>query len=312
MAILIRPNLAPLAAIVLALAVLGQHAASPDGPASSRLRRFVAFAAALAPGLILLGWIQDVRYGSPAASGYGSLSDAFAVRYIRENLARYPRWITETQTWFIWLSVLAPLWIVRRSQRPRAAWATLALAALVWASYLPYLYFHQEEWFYTRFLLPSIAIMLIFASAVFLWLLQRLPVVVRAAATVLVFGALAVNGLQVSRVRGAFDIRVQERKYPLAGAFVRDNLPSRAMVFAAQHSGSIRYYAGRPTFRWDLLSPSRLDQTLAIFRAQGYEPFLVVDGGEYDEFRRRFEGQRAAQQPTLLAIAGDARVYGFP
>jgi hypothetical protein len=310
LAILIRPNLTPLAAVVLALAVFGDHAASAARPA--RLRRIAAFAAALAPGLILLGWIQDVRYGSPAASGYGSLSDAFAVSYIRENLARYPRWLTETQTWFIWVSALAPLWIVRRSRRPLVAWGALALAALVWASYLPYLYFHKEEWFYARFLLPSIAIMLIFASAISLWLLQRLPLVVRAAVTVLVFGALAVNGLQVSRVRGAFDIRIQERKYPLAGAFVRDNLPSQAIIFAAQHSGSIRYYAGRPTFRWDLLSSARLDQVLAIFRAHGYEPFLVVDGGEYEEFRKRFDGQRASQQPTLLAIAGDARVYRFP
>ena len=44
------------------------------------------------------------------------------------------------------------------------------------------------------------------------------------------------------------------------------------------------------------------------------EPFLVVDGGEYEEFRKRFDatGQRASQRPTLLAITGDARVYGFP
>lgn len=314
MAILIRPNLAPLAAIVLALAVFSRGVQPARGRTESRGRRFVAFALAMTPGLLLLGSIQEVRYGSPSASGYGSLADAFAVGYIRENLARYPRWLTETQTWFIWVSALAPLWIVRRTRRAPLAWAALALAAAVWASYLPYLYFHQNEWFYTRFLLPSIAIMLLFASAVALWALQRLPRVARAAATVLVFTALAVNGLHVGRLRGALDIRIQERKYPLAGAFVRDRLPQNAIVLAAQHSGSIRYYAGRPTFRWDLLSPSRLDQALATFRAQGYEPFLVVDGGEYEQFRKRFDAtsQRASQRPTLLAITGDARVYGFP
>ena len=85
-------------------------------------------------------------------------------------------------------------------------------------------------------------------------------------------------------------------------------------MLAAQHSGSIRYYSGRPTFRWDLLSPGRLDQALATFRAQGYEPFLVVDGGEYEEFSKRFQpaNQRAAQHPTLLAMFGEARVYALP
>ena len=181
-------------------------------------------------------------------------------------------------------------------------------------AYLPYLYFHQEEWFYTRFLLPAIAIMLLFAAAIALWLLRPLPVVARAAATLLLATGLIVHGIQWAKVHGAFDLREQERKYPLAGTFVRDHLPPTAIVLAAQHSGSIRYYAHRPTFRWDLLSPTRLDQALAVFRAQGYEPFLVVDGGEYEDFRSRFDasGQRASRQPTLLAILGDARVYALP
>ncbi len=313
-AVLIRPNVAPLAAVVLVVAIFSRDTPSRVGEWNSRVRRFVAFVFAIAPGLMVLGWIQYMRYGSATASGYGNLSDAFAASYIRENLARYPRWLTETHTWIIWLSIGAPLWIARRAPRPLLAWATLALAAAVWASYLPYLYFHPEEWFYTRFLLAAIAIMLFFAIAIALWLLRRLPVVGFAGVTVLLLAVLVVHGVRAARTHGAFDIRRQERKYPLAGAFVRDRLPPRAIVLAAQHSGSVRYYAERPTFRWDLLSPTRLDQALATFRRQGYEPFLVVDGGEYEEFRKRFDatGQRASQHPTLLAILGDARVYAFP
>jgi hypothetical protein len=308
-ALLIRPNLAPLACIVLVVAAFAR-----GDDARGRLPRVVACAAAMTLAFVLLGWIQDVRYGSPAASGYGSVSDAFSIGYIRENLSRYPRWLTETHTWFIWLSLGAPFWIARRSTRPLLAWAALALAGAVWASYLPYLYFHREEWFYTRFLLPSIAIMLLFAAAVALWLLRRGPAVIRAAVALLLLTTLAVHGIQTARTRGAFDIRTQERKYPLAGAFVRDRLPPRAIVLAGQHSGSIRYYADRPTFRWDLLSPTRLDQALATFRAQGYEPFLVVDGAEYEDFKKRFDAanQRAAQHPTLLGVTGEARVYAFP
>lgn len=313
-AVLIRPNLAPLALIVLVVAAFSPGRRPTRTETRARARRVAAFVLSIAPGLILLAWIQNARYGSPAASGYGSLSAAFAFSYIRENLARYPRWLTETHTWFIWLSAVAPLWIVRRSHRPLLAWAAFVLALAVWVSYLPYLYFNQEEWFYTRFLLPSIAIMLFFASALTLWLLRTLPLVGRAAVTGLLYTALVVSGLQAARTHGAFDIRIPERKYPLAGAFARDHLPANAIVLAAQHSGSIRYYSGRPTFRWDLLSPARLDQVLATFRAHGYEPFLVVDSAEFEVFSKRFEStnQRASQHPTLLAMFGDARVYALP
>jgi hypothetical protein len=84
-------------------------------------------------------------------------------------------------------------------------------------------------------------------------------------------------------------------------------------VLALQHSGSIRYYANRPTLRWDLLSPQHLDHVLTILRAQGHEPFLVVDGGEYENFRRKFlaTGQRAVHQLTLLEIVGDAQIFSF-
>lgn len=309
LAVLIRPNLAPLSGIVLTVATF----APDDARTPSRMRHAAAFGLAMLPALVTLGWLQAVRYGSPLASGYGSVSDAFSASYIVENLQRYPWWVTETHTWFIWISIGAPLWIARRSTRPLLGWAALALALAVWASYLPYLYFHVEEWSYTRFLLPALAIMLLFAVAVTWWVLRQLPVVLSVSVMLLITMALVVHGIRSPMTQGVFELRAQERKYPLAGAFVRDHLPPTAIVVAAQHSGSIRYYAHRPTFRWDLLSPARLDQALAAFRAQGYEPYLVVDGPEYDEFTKRFEAanQRAARPGALLATLGDARVYAM-
>ena len=125
--------------------------------------------------------------------------------------------------------------------------------------------------------------------------------------------ALLTTELQVARTRGAFEIRLQERKYPLAGTFVRDKLPTTAFILAGQHSGSVRYYSDRPTLRWDLLAPGRLDQAVATLRAEGFEPFVVVDGGEDEAFRRRFgdAGQQAVRALTPLAVLGEARVYGF-
>lgn len=305
LAILIRPNLAPLAAVIAMPAIFSGRA--------SRTRRAALFAVALVPALAVLGWIQDVRYGSPLASGYGTLADGFSMGHIVPNLARYPRWLTESHTWFIWLSLAAPFWIVRRASRPLVAWTALALAAAVWAAYLPYVYFHPNEWFYTRFLLPAIAVMLVYAAAITLWGVRCLSPAWRSPAAMVTLAGLVAASFHIAQTHGAFDLRNQERKYPLAGAFVRDRGPANAFVLAAQHSGSIRYYAGRPTLRWDLLSPTRLDQVLATFRAHGYEPLLVVDVGEYEAFREKFEatGQRAVRQLTPLAVLGDARVFAF-
>jgi hypothetical protein len=305
LAIMIRPNLAPLAALVLVPAAFG----SRDG----RVLRTLLFAAAALPGMLALGWIQAVRYGSPLASGYGTLADGFSAANIGPNLARYPRWLTESHTWFIWLSLLAPAWIVRRAARPLFAWMAAVMALAVWAAYLPYVYFQPHEWFYTRFLLPAIPVMLFFSVAVSLWTLRRLPRVLRAPVTAALFLALVVAEVHLARTLGAFDIRFQERKYPLAGAFVRERLPPAAFVLAVQHSGSIRYYAGRPTLRWDVILPRHLDQVLATLRAQGFEPFAVVDGGEDEDFRRRFGAadQRAVRGLLLLAVLGDTRIYAF-
>ena len=305
LAILIRPNLAPLALLIAALAV--------GSGSSDRVRRAVLFVAALAPGLVVLGWIQQVRYGLPWASGYGSPSDMFSLEYVVPNLARYPRWLTEGETPFIWLSIAGPIWIVRRAKSRLLSWIGFGVGIAVWLAYLPYMFFQSHEWFYTRFLLPAIAIMIVFASACALDVIRRLPAICRLAVVALLTIAVGGSSLRYAERNGAFEIRKQEQKYPLAGEFVRTKAPSNAFVLAAQHSGSIRYYANRPTLRWDLLSPTRLDQALATFRTQGYEPLLVVDVGEYEVFRDRFEatGQQAVHQLTPLAVLGDARVFAF-
>jgi hypothetical protein len=305
LAILIRPNLAPLAAIVGVLAT--------TSAASARLRRATYFVCSLTPGIVLLGWIQLIRYGSPLASGYGTAADMFSLEYVWPNLERYPRWITESHTPLIWLSLVAPWWIVRSASNRRLAWAGAALAAAVWIAYLPYMYFQPNEWFYTRFILPAIPIMLFFSAACLVVVVRAFPMVWRAPIAALIVVVLVASSLRYAGRSGAFDLRNQERKYPAAGEFVRSKGPSNAFVLAAQHSGSIRYYAKRPTLRWDLLSPTRLDEALSVFRAQGYEPILVVDVGEYEAFRERFAaaGQQAVHHLTPLAVLGDARVFAF-
>jgi hypothetical protein len=119
--------------------------------------------------------------------------------------------------------------------------------------------------------------------------------------------------IQSAQSRSVFELQRLESKYPAAGAFAREHLPATAFILAAQHSGSLRYYANLPTLRWDLLGGDALDQALANLLAEGFEPFAVLDAEEDVEFRRKFEaaGQRAAARLVPLGVSAGVRVYGF-
>jgi hypothetical protein len=202
------------------------------------------------------------------------------------------------------------------SREPRAralGWIGYVFAAAVIAAYLPYVYFRPEEWSYTRFLLPALPLMLVFVAGVVLTAARRwLPALPLGATVLLIFGIAAVVAPS----------RVLAERVPLVGRgaqvssvgrFVRDQLPGSAFVLAAQHSGSVRYYSHRPTLRWDLLDGRSLDRAVRSLRVAGYEPFLVVDTGEDEEFRQRFSesGQRAVAALAPVATIGNTTVYAF-
>ena len=52
------------------------------------------------------------------------------------------------------------------------------------------------------------------------------------------------------------------------------------VVISAQHSGSIRYYAGRLTLRWDVGDPAWLDRTVDWLAAHGHHPYFVLEPQE--------------------------------
>jgi hypothetical protein len=304
-AILIRPNLAPLALLVAAASTVDRIA----------VRRLAAYAAAMVPGLILLAAIQYVRYGSPLASGYGTFDELFGFGNVGPNLSRYPRWLTETHTPLIWVWLLAPVWLVRAAPGVRRfGWICYGCSVAVIVAYLPYVYFRPEEWFYTRFLLPAIPLMLLLAAGAANHGARR--VAPRVGTSLLMLGCLALAGVFAWNARsvGVFRLASAEQKYPAVGAFIRARLPASAFLIAMQHSGSIRYYAGRQTLRWDLLDRASLDRAVVSLRAAGYEPFAVLDPDEDSEFRRRFA---TASSPTLsrmvpVGAVGRTTVYAFP
>ena len=318
MAILVRPNLAPLLLLVAAACATGRRA--PDRPdvASSRgnprLARAIWLLLAAMPGVVALGAIQAVRYGSPLGSGYGSFDDLFALSNVAPNLARYPRWMTETHTPLIWLWLLAPLSFPLLDRGARAfGWILYSFAVAVVLAYLPYVYFQPDEWMYTRFLLPALPVMTVLTALVLLSAARRIAPRAPVATAAVVCAVVAALSIRSAASLAVFGMREGEQKYPRVGGFVREHLPATAFVMAAQHSGSITYYSGRPTLRWDLLDAASLDRAIASLRRAGYEPYVVLDGGENEQFRAHFgaRNQQAVGGLIPMATLGNTSVYGF-
>ncbi len=189
-AILIRPNLAPLAIPLLALAPFRLKAETstsaefrlkaettdlhpPTTPVVSAFRRNVFFLMAMAPGFLVLLSLNAARYGSPFASGYGDTGSLFSLARLAPNAARYSRWLLETQTPFLLVALAAP-WAIRRDEgKRRLALVALAGSALIVATYLAYTVF--DDWWYIRFLLPALPILEALSVAVVLKPTEWLP-----------------------------------------------------------------------------------------------------------------------------------------
>jgi hypothetical protein len=273
LAVLTRPNLVP--AIVPLLWLL------PDRPARMR------WIAGAVPGAVVLAVLNAIRYGSPLATGYGSAGDLFATAHVAANLSRYPRWLVETQSPMAVLAVAAP-WAVRGDgARSRLAIVSLVASALVIAPYLVYTVF--DDWWYLRFLLPVLPVLLAYSVAV---VLRVVPGRARVAAAVGLACVLGAWCLSVAVERHVFELQRLESRFALTGAYAAHELPSDAVVLAVQQSSSIRFYAGIPTIAWGAVPADGLDTLVTGLQSSGRPVFAALEDAETQPFRERFVGQR--------------------
>ena len=283
LAILIRPNLAPLAGPVALLVLLR--------PSPRRLRSVAAFAAGLVPGTLTLATVNHALYGSPFLSGYGDVGAYFDVAHVAPNLVLYFRWLVETQGPFVFLALFAPL-VWRRgrpteSGQPRPPLvAFIAFGGVLGAIYALYLVF--ENWTYVRFLLPGFPIALALAVASARASLRRLGAALRVPVFVALVAASLAWGLDYATRQGVLRLAVAEARYVTVAQYVARTLPERSVVICVLHSGSLRYYAQRETLRFDWLDPTRLKPLLDRLERRGYRTYFLLEDWEEPLFRDRF------------------------
>jgi hypothetical protein len=290
-AILTRPNLAPLAA-VLGMFVLLYSATEWR----RRISNACLFSAAVIPGCIGIAVVNAKLYGSPFASGYGDMSALFNRDYLWTNASQYSRWLLEMETPFILLAAVG--WFLL-GRRERLSHLFIVFAAALYGCYAIYLPF--DNWTFLRFLLPAIALLLLLCAAAASHFGQRLRSPLArflAVACFVVFLAWRWD------VTGLKPLSPHERRYAVIGEYVHDHLPPNAIVFSMLHSGSIRYYSGRLTLRWDWLPAEWLDRSVDFLTSHGYQTFLLIeDDRERAQFVEKFSGHSRVASLRLTPVA---------
>jgi hypothetical protein len=330
LAVLVRPNLAPLA-VVLGVFVAWPDSAPwsyvaarrslrrrrPDRGAPDRhaaWKRAAWFAAPLVAAIGTIAIINWRLYGSPASSGYGDLGPAYAISHIAANARRYAGWLVQTHTPLIGLSaigLLAP-WTMRSGiLAPRAAALFLVFTLAVAASYLPYSVF--EEWWYLRFFLPALPLLLVSMTASTFWALGYLPLAARVCAFVALGTFLVSHELRFAIDAGLTRLQPDERRYVAVARFIEASTPPNAVFLALQHGGSVRHYGNRLTVRFDRVSTG-LDEALASLERAGWRPFILLEDWEEPQFKSQFGASstvgRLAWRPyARLSAPGGVNIY---
>ena len=264
LAILIRPNLAPLAIVPFLLA-----------------RNRIAFSIPVVIAGIGLASLQWLWYGSPLRSGYGSAEELFSAANIAGNLPRYFNWLIATAP-ILFLAVFG-FWRLRRERIARAA---LAFVAMVIGAYLIYAVF--DDWSYLRFLLPAMAVLAVFSAIELAAWIGRWPVAYRA--PILFALALLVTGhaILVARSLDTFRLADQLRRVAVVGDYINADVPPSAVILAGEQSGSMRYYADRSILRWEAATPEVLAAATATLEQSRRPVYIVLDAWENEPFRAKF------------------------
>ena len=262
-AVVIRPNLAPLAIVPFLVAKDRLMFAWPVMVAGA----FVAF-------------MQWLWYGSPLQSGYGSAGELFGPANIGPNAFRYVTWLVATAP----VLLLAPLGFLRvRNTRQSRTLGVFAL--LVVAAYLIYGVF--DHWSYLRFLLPAVAVFAIFTAIELHAWIERWPVSWRLPIFLALMLAVTAHSLFVARTLDAFKLADQLRRVEQAAAFIDRSTPHDAVLIAGEQSGSMRYYTGRPILRWEAAAPEQLESAIATLAQRPI--YVVLDSWEHEPFAAKFK-----------------------
>jgi hypothetical protein len=245
------------------------------------------------PAVIGIAALNTRWYGSPLLSGYGDPSALYSSRHVWTNVGLYSVWLWQSQSPGI-LVAGGSLIALGRPSPARApvilAWAFCLVTLLCYISYVPY-----DQWWYLRFLLPGLGAFFALMAVGLCTLDDRIPRPWGRAAALAILLAILWRSLSYTAALGMFGpFKASEHRSADIGAFVARHFPADAVFFSMQHSGTIRYYGGRHTLRYDLIDRDWAARAPAELERLGLHPYLVIEDGEMAGVQKAF-GLPAAQ-----------------
>jgi hypothetical protein len=294
-AILVRPNLAPLTIIVGLVAATNGRL---------ELRRLLLVLVAAAPGALVVAVLNWYWYGSPLRSGYGPLAQMYATDHVWPNLQRYFAFLVDCQTPLVFLGFATPFlpWHRTRARLPLAI-LLFGFPLMVLGAYVAWVV--VDSWDFLRFLLPAFPVMLVGMAAALIAGIERFHRSALAVGTAAVLTAVVMfNGWDFVQRWGLFQYAQNDQRYARAVVYA-NGLAPEAVLVSLTHSGTLSFYTGRSVLVWEVLGVADLDPALAYLQARGHSLYFIGDGFEVDSFKRKFAGTRAAETLDAGLIKGN-------
>jgi hypothetical protein len=299
LAVLVRPNLAPLA---MAGALAASMWPSRQAPARAVIRT-LTFLLPIAAAGVFVGIVNARLYGSPLLSGYGPTSALYAIDHFATNSYLYASWLIESESAVILAALLPflipalrPAWFSSRTLLPLGLYVLI-----IFISYALYLVFN--EWWFLRFFLPVFPLLFLCFATPVAWITRRAPALIAIPALVGIMALLASRWTGFAVDRGVLEIGMGEQRTVTVADHITSALPANAIFIALHHAGPIRLYSGRPSVRFDYFAPPRLASAIAWLRDNGYRPYILLENWEEKDFRRRFAGQGPIGELRIPVIA---------
>jgi hypothetical protein len=282
--LLIRPALAP----ALALLVVVPYAMHRRLTVAAAASYAVPFACGVAAQLLL----QWHLYGHPLANGYADMATLFSIDRAAINIRSHGYWAWRALgPLFIGATAVGSV-VVPRSARLVSALVLCSVAA-------PYVFYRTfDHWETLRFLLPALVVLTIPAAAGVMAIGRQVAGSRGGSlvASVLIL-AIAAGWASWLRDQAVFVMPEHETRYRVAGELVTQATPPEAVILAALHSGSIRYYANRQSVNWDRIPVGALPATIAALQSAAHPVFLLLDGNEERAMFEARHGSIAAWLP---------------
>jgi hypothetical protein len=181
--------------------------------------------------------------------------------------------------------------------------------AVLWAEYAAYIVF--ADWGFQRFLLPSWPLLMLAVASTLLALGRaRWPPGKWIAAFIVV--GLGIWNVRFADRHGAFDQRQADRHAAVLGTFVRTHTEPNSVVITMQFAGSLRYYAGRTTIRYDAMSAAWLDRAVDWMKDRGIHTYALLDEREIAEFQQKYAGQHTLtrlERPLLVYLPAATSLF---